>query len=800
MCRHKSASPKAVDDDAAPKLNGSVSKPESNGTNGVTETNDEAPSDKPEDASASKADEEAPKPEAKSASPAPKAEGSTPAPESKQDEDIDMSDAKPTEPSAPSPNEQKPDTSAEEPVSKPTEAEPEEKAADNAESMAIDQKDESATSEQDVPTQGPEGLSQLNITDEALVDSPTVDQGDVAMDDAPSSAKLARERDDDSGDEPLAKRARTEPQEEVQVSTSVADGVKNSKGLQGIENWNNASLDARKITPFQIREIRRIIAGVKKTKSGGHFKDSVSKMWPSLADAYLAKIHDPTDLGELERALREQVYATLGDFKERLALIYTNTLAFNGEYHEITLAGLNVVETVWTKALSVPEEEPPRPKATSKAMPSRHHEQRAVTQQQPPPPVEAPAPKPAPVERPASKPKQSQANRRASSTAVSPTDGADQTFALPPGGVPQIRRASTNADGDRPKRAIHPPKSKDIDYSSKSSVAKKHLKPEIQFCDEVLREVMDEKNYHLNAAFLVPVDPVALGIPTYFNVIKKPMDLSTISTKLNAGEYTHPKQFQQDMELMFNNCFKFNTNGTPVHVQGKQLKSLFQSEMAKKDQWLAKHASSKPGSTASDGHSDEESEVEVEVAVGGDAAVLAATIATLQEKLQEETTKLNLLYMEDLPNEALIRLQSTVLSTVQQSLLAEKQKYAAMRSDKPVKAKAATKTAKAKGNAGGRKSTGSAAPKKATATAKKPAKKERSWGAAERNQIATALSDPSFSSIEQAISIIKKDTGQAVSTRPFSFSSKLWGAAGHLCRRSPCAAISCLRWLIEERH
>ncbi|PKS10898.1 hypothetical protein jhhlp_002656 [Lomentospora prolificans] len=764
---HKPTSPKTEGDKVAPKLNGSGTKSESNGTNGVADTKDDSASHKSEDAPVSKPDEEASRANTKSASPALKAEEEAPVADTKKNEDVDMSDAKPAEPTPASPLEKHssdaalPTTDSKESEtteSKP--AEPEETPADSGDVMAVDERRETPATEQDVPTQGPEGMSQLNITDDTLTQSPAADQVDVAMGDAPASAKLSRERDDDSGDEPLAKRARTEPQEEVQVSTSVADGVKNSKGLQGIENWNNTSLEARTLTPYQMREIRRIIAGVKKTKNGMHFKDSVIKMWPTLSAAYMAKVDDPTDLGELERGLRDQVFTTLGDFKQRLSLIYKNTLTFNGEYHDITHAGLNVVETVWTKSLSVPEEEPPRPKATSKAMPSRHHEQRTTTQQQTSA-AEAPAPTPPPaVERPPSKPKHSQANRRASSTATSPTDGAEQTFALPPGGVPQIRRASTNADGDRPKRAIHPPKSKDIDYSNKSSVTKKHLKPEIQFCDEVLREIMDEKHYHLNAAFLVPVDPVALGIPTYFNVIKKPMDLSTISAKLNAGEYSHPKQFQQDMDLMFNNCFKFNTAGTPVHMQGKQLKSLFQSEMSKKDQWLAKHASSKPGSTASDGQSDDESEAEVEVVAGGDAAVLAATIATLQEKLQEETTKLNQLYMEDLPNEALIKLQSTVLSTVQQSLLAEKQKYAAMKSDKPIKAKP-TKTAKPKGGAGGRKSTGAAAPKKPASTAKKPTKKERSWGAAERNQIATALSDPSFSSIEQAISIIKKDTGQA---------------------------------------
>jgi hypothetical protein len=34
-----------------------------------------------------------------------------------------------------------------------------------------------------------------------------------------------------------------------------------------------------------------------------------------------------------------------------------------------------------------------------------------------------------------------------------------------------------------------------------------------------------------------PVDPVALGIPTYFDVIKTPMDLGTVSARLARGGY-----------------------------------------------------------------------------------------------------------------------------------------------------------------------------------------------------------------------------------------------------------------------
>lgn len=55
-----------------------------------------------------------------------------------------------------------------------------------------------------------------------------------------------------------------------------------------------------------------------------------------------------------------------------------------------------------------------------------------------------------------------------------------------------------------------------------------------------------------------PVDPIELGIPDYFTIIKEPMDFSTIKKKLNAGLYSNFKEFQYDIDLVFNNCILYN--------------------------------------------------------------------------------------------------------------------------------------------------------------------------------------------------------------------------------------------------
>ena len=51
-----------------------------------------------------------------------------------------------------------------------------------------------------------------------------------------------------------------------------------------------------------------------------------------------------------------------------------------------------------------------------------------------------------------------------------------------------------------------------------------------------------------------PVDAVALGIPEYYEVIKKPMDLGTCKAKLMRGEYKSAAELLKDVQLIWSNC------------------------------------------------------------------------------------------------------------------------------------------------------------------------------------------------------------------------------------------------------
>ena len=65
--------------------------------------------------------------------------------------------------------------------------------------------------------------------------------------------------------------------------------------------------------------------------------------------------------------------------------------------------------------------------------------------------------------------------------------------------------------------------------------------------------------------FRQPVDPQALGIPDYFDIVKKPMDLSTIKRKLDTGQYSDPWEYVDDVWMMFDNAWLYNRKTSRVY-------------------------------------------------------------------------------------------------------------------------------------------------------------------------------------------------------------------------------------------
>lgn len=76
--------------------------------------------------------------------------------------------------------------------------------------------------------------------------------------------------------------------------------------------------------------------------------------------------------------------------------------------------------------------------------------------------------------------------------------------------------------------------------------------------------------------FNVPVNPDALGIPDYFDIIDTPMDFGTICSNLEKGDkYMNSKDVYKDVQYIWYNCFKYNSKGDYILDLMKRVKKNF---------------------------------------------------------------------------------------------------------------------------------------------------------------------------------------------------------------------------------
>ncbi|KAL3479855.1 Bromodomain-containing protein [Aspergillus californicus] len=427
---------------------------------------------------------------------------------------------------------------------------------------------------------------------------------DQEMRDAPNApspaAKLSREREAEPDDEPSAKRTKfgTEGEAEFKVPEAPTPA---SEGQVDI-----APSDHMTMTDVQQKFILKMLTGLKRLSMAKFYKEPVD---PDKLNVplYPEIIKQPMDLGTIERKLRTHVYKRPHEVSDDVRLMVRNALTFNGPVHVVTTEGQKL-EAYFLKSM----ENLPKPTEVEEKKPKKLPPATSAARREPRTSIGQPTPR---------------------ATAASPQA---TTFALTPDGFPIIRRDSTNADG-RPKRSIHPPK-RDLPYSTKPK--KKKYQWELKFCQEVLDELHKPKHYLYALPFHQPVDPVALNIPTYHSIIKKPMDLSTVQSKLNTGQYENAKDFEADIRQIVRNCLKFNLRGDPTYMAGEKFEEVFNEKWSQKDRYLTAHEphpeqqSAESSSEESD-EDDEGSDDEAEEAINR----LRKQISDMSQQLEVLTQK-----------------------------------------------------------------------------------------------------------------------------------------------------------------
>ncbi|THV05961.1 Bromodomain-containing protein [Dendrothele bispora CBS 962.96] len=402
---------------------------------------------------------------------------------------------------------------------------------------------------------------------------------------ASTSHTTPNDADDDEDKPPPAKRARvysdadrasmanssTPPPPSTAASVDVTP-VPPTAGPSSL----TAATPATTLSVGQYRFCQSTVRTLKKLKDAQPFLKPVDPVALNVPH-YPQIIKNPMDFSTIERKLtasnpvkpdpnpQNPRYYTADDFIADVRLIMSNCITFNGPDHVITQMGKRVEEVFDKQIKNLPPAEQP------KAPP--------VKKQSTPPVPPPPAP-----------PKKTQPARRPSTS------------------VPVIRRSDVPEAVGRPKREIHPPPPKDLPYVDapkkprKAKGGKDITSEQLKYCGKILADLHKKQHYTIANPFYEPVDWQKLEIPAYPRIIKKPMDLSTIRRKLEAGEYPNAQKFYDDFKLMIRNCFTFNPAGTPVNQAGSELQRLFD------EKW--KHLPSPVNNEPSDEEDDDEDDSE----------------------------------------------------------------------------------------------------------------------------------------------------------------------------------------------
>ncbi|WOK97187.1 hypothetical protein Cni_G05895 [Canna indica] len=113
------------------------------------------------------------------------------------------------------------------------------------------------------------------------------------------------------------------------------------------------------------------------------------------------------------------------------------------------------------------------------------------------------------------------------------------------------------------------------EYGSSHPAEKKIYAQAFKSCGILLSKLMKHK---FGWVFNKPVDAKALGLHDYYTIIKHPMDLGTVKSRLAKNWYSSPRDFAEDVKLTFRNAMTYNPKGQDVHVMAEQLLQMFEEQ------------------------------------------------------------------------------------------------------------------------------------------------------------------------------------------------------------------------------
>ncbi|XP_026068044.1 bromodomain-containing protein 3b isoform X8 [Carassius auratus] len=325
-------------------------------------------------------------------------------------------------------------------------------------------------------------------------------------------------------------------------------------------------------------------------------------------------IKNPMDMGTIKKRLENNYYWTAGECMQDFNTMFTNCYIYNKPTDDIVLMAQALEKVFLQKVAQMPQEEvellppPPKGKARKPGAPPASEIQQSIAlttgspssscPSSPPQPAPTPVIAATPVSTitsnvqavppaasmiPTAQPvvKKKGVKRKADTTTPT-TCAITASRSESPTAMLESKHSKVISRRESTGRPIKPPK-KDLEDGDvqQQGNKKNKLNDHLKYCDTILKEMLSKKHAAYAWPFYKPVDAEALELHDYHEIIKQPMDLSTVKKKMDSREYQDGQSFAADIRLMFSNCYKYNPPDHEVVAMARKLQDVFEMKFAK---------------------------------------------------------------------------------------------------------------------------------------------------------------------------------------------------------------------------
>ncbi|RXN26927.1 bromodomain-containing 3-like isoform X1 [Labeo rohita] len=329
---------------------------------------------------------------------------------------------------------------------------------------------------------------------------------------------------------------------------------------------------------------------------------------------YHTIIKNPMDMGTIKKRLENVYYWSASECMQDFNTMFTNCYIYNKPTDDIVLMAQALEKIFLQKVALMPQEEvellPPAPKGKGRKPGGPGQQDGAVssgsptsvfpgaTSPSPQTPVVSPAPVPTitpslpavqnttPAMIPSMPPSQPTVKKkgvkRKADTTTPTTSAITASRSQSPTPLSESKQGKVASRRESTGRPIKPPK-KDIEDGELGIHGSKkgRLTEQLKYCEVILKEMLSKKHAAYAWPFYKPVDAEALELHDYHDIIKHPMDLSTVKKKMDSREYQDAQTFAADVRLMFSNCYKYNPPDHEVVAMARKLQDVFEMRFAK---------------------------------------------------------------------------------------------------------------------------------------------------------------------------------------------------------------------------